>query len=187
MANIRNGVNLDNIQELIDAIGENPDLANVTFMANSSWKNGTKTEVNISELYAGGQNIAREGREFKVMVDEPPQLGGSDEAPNPVELIAAGLCGCITAGIATNSALFETDLDEIDIKVEVNFDIRGVLGLDASVPNGALDIHYSVNLKGKATEENLLKSKTVIDSKSPIRNTLENSLLIKTTSEVTAS
>lgn len=187
MATIRNGVNLDNIQQLIGAIEENPDLAKVKFMASSTWKNGTKTEVKVSELQAGGQNIAGEGREFTVMVDEPPQLGGTDEAPNPVELIAAGLCGCITAGIATNSALFETDLSQIDVQVEVNFDIRGVLGLDSAVPDGALDIHYSVNLKGDGTEEALMKSKETIDKKSPIRNTLEKPLSITTRGTVATS
>ena len=176
MANIRNGVNLDNIQELIDAIKDNPELAKVQFVANSTWKNGTKAEVTIADLYAGGQNIAGEGRKFTLTVDEPPQLGGTDEHPNPVEYLAAGLCGCLTAGIATNAAIFETDLDQIDVKVEVNFDIHGVLGLDKEVPNGALDLNYSVTLKGQGDDEQLIKSKETIDRKSPVRNTLMNAL-----------
>lgn len=177
-----NGVNLGNIGGLIGAIKENPKLANVTFKAKSVWKGGTRTEATISELYAGGQNIARAGRKFTVAVDEPPELGGTDEHPNPVELVAAGLCGCVTAGIATNAALFKTELEQVEIEVEMDFDIHGVLGLKNDVPNGATELRMKVRLKGSGSEEQLVKAKETIDRKSPVKNTLE--MPIRITSEV---
>ncbi|WP_141736394.1 OsmC family protein [Oligoflexus tunisiensis] len=184
MANIRNGVNLDNINALVEGVKSNPKLANVTFVANSKWKNGTKTEVTIGELLADGKNIRPSGKSFKLMVDEPKELGGNDEYPNPVEYLAAGLAGCITAGIATNGALFGTDFTEINVKVEVNFDLHGVLGLDKSKPNGALDIRYQVELAGAASPEKLTKAKETIDRKSPVKNTLEGQLPVRTSVKV---
>jgi uncharacterized OsmC-like protein len=138
-------------------------------------------------LHAGGQNIARPGRQFTLLVDEPAELGGADEAPNPVEYIAAGLCGCITAGIATNAALFGTELEAIEVTVEANYDLHGVLGLDKSVPNGALELHYNVKLKGAGDVEKLMKSKETIDRKSPVRNTLELPLKVTTSVEIDES
>ena len=38
--------------------------------------------------------------QFKLVVDEPNDLGGTDEAANPVEYILAGLAGCINVGWA---------------------------------------------------------------------------------------
>lgn len=175
-----NGVNLENIQQLVEAVKENPELGNVRFMARSQWQGGTKAEVSVTELHAGGQNIGREGRQFTLMVDEPPQLGGTDEAPNPVEYLAAGLCGCLTAGIATNAALFGTDLEKIEVTVEADFDIHGVLGLDKAKPNGAVQLHYTVKLKGAGPTDKLTKSKETIDRKSPVRNTLELPLTVTT-------
>lgn len=182
MSTTNNGVILENIQNLVDAVKENPGLANVTFKAKSQWLGGTKAEVSISELEAGGQNIAREGRDFKLVVDEPPELGGTDEAPNPVEHVLGGLCGCLTAGIATNAALFETPLDKIEVEVQANWDLHGVLGLNRDVPNGALNLHYKVNLKGEGDKEKIQRSKETLDRKSPIRNTLE--LPLKITTEI---
>jgi len=181
MTKMRNGVNLDNLEALVAAVKDNPALGNVQFSATSEWKGGTRSEVTVSPLHAGGQNIAGPARSFKLMVDEPPQLGGTDEAPNPVEYLAAGLCGCLTAGIASNAALFGTDLSKIEVSVEADFDIRGLLALDRSVPTGALELRYTVRIKGAAPKENLTRAKETIDRKSPVVNTLANPLKITTT------
>ena len=39
--------------------------------------------------------LAVQVRDFELIVDEPPGLGGDDEGPNPVEYILAGLAGCL--------------------------------------------------------------------------------------------
>ncbi|OIO60526.1 MAG: hypothetical protein COX57_07325 [Alphaproteobacteria bacterium CG_4_10_14_0_2_um_filter_63_37] len=171
-----NGVNMGNIGQLVEAVKADKGLGKVRFFAESQWKNGTKTEVSISKITAGGQNIARPDRQFTLTVDEPPQLGGTDEAPNPVEYLAAGLCGCLTAGIATNAALFNTKLQGIEVSVELDCDINGVLGLDDAVPNGCNRLHYTVKLTGSDGEEKMIASKEVLDRKSPVLNTLVNTL-----------
>jgi uncharacterized OsmC-like protein len=182
MPNIKNGVNLDNIEALTGAIKNDPKVALVQFKAQSEWKGGTKSAVTVSELFSNGNNIRSEASKFHLMVDEPAVLGGSDEHPNPVEYLAAALCGCLTAGIATNAALFGTELEKINVEVLVNFDVHGVLGMDRTKPNGPLDLHYKVTLKGKngASVEQLLKSKETLDKKSPIKNTIELPLRITT-------
>jgi len=176
---IRNGVNLTEIENLLEAIEENPELANVVFKAKSEWVDGTQAKVSISDLIAGGNNMAGPDRDFSLTVDEPTFLGGKDEHPNPVEYLAAALCGCITAGISTNAALFETELEKIDVEVDVNFDVKGVLGLDENSANGALSLDYKVTLKG-SDKEGAIKSKETIDRKSPVKNTIELPLKIST-------
>ncbi|MGI6239947.1 MAG: OsmC family protein [Christensenellales bacterium] len=34
-------------------------------------------------------------RQFKIIIDEPESLGGSDKGPNPVEFVLAALSGCL--------------------------------------------------------------------------------------------
>jgi len=182
MDNVRNGVMLDPINDLVGAIQGDPDVAKVQFKARSEWKGGTQAEVTISELLSNGQNIREAGKAFTMTVDEPGVLGGKDEHPNPVEYLASALCGCLTAGIATNAALFETELEKINVEVDVNFDVRGVLGIDRNQPSGPLNLHYKVTLKGKngASVEALTKSKETLDKKSPIKNTIQLPLHVTT-------
>ena len=175
-----NGVNLASIGSLIDAIKGSPAMADVKFKARSEWKGGTRTEVTIDEVHSNNTNISGPDRRFTIQVDEPIYLGGTDLAPNPVEVMAAGLCGCITAGIVTNSAMFGTELEKVNVEVTVDFDVNGVLGLNKEAANGAIGLHYKVTLKAKdsANSDKLQRSKETIDRKSPVKNTLELPLRI---------
>jgi uncharacterized OsmC-like protein len=175
-----NGVDMESVGSYVEAVKADSNNAKISFVAESNWKGGTKAEVNVKEFYANGQPASRADRNFKFNVTEPSQLGGADDAPNPVELLAAALCGCLTAGIATNSAMFGTELEKLNIKVKVDFDLMGVLGLDRSVGNGAQHLHYTVTLKGKAAKDALQRSKETLDRKSAILNTLKNPLNVTT-------
>lgn len=182
MSEMINGVNLENIGGLIEAIQENNNLANVRFHVSSAWEGGTKTKVAVNDLFADENNIAREDRNFELLVDEPAQLGGTDEGPNPVEYIATGLCGCVTAGMATNGALFGTEFKQIDMDCDVHFDVRGVFGLEDTdtIPNGALSIDLNIRVKSDAPADAVKKVKEVIDTKSPVKSTLQLPLTINT-------
>ena len=179
-----NGVKLQNIMELLAAVKGDANMGNVTFVAKSKWLGGTRTEVEISELWAGNQNIARQGRKFTLTIDEPAQLGGTDQHPNPVEYLAAGLCGCLTAGIATNSQMFGNQLEKIEVTVKMDNNLHGVLGLDDKISNGVSNIDYSVKIKGKNGKEKCIRSKETIDKKSPVLVTLKNAIPTKTRIEV---
>ena len=173
MALENNGVQLENIEQLVNLIKSDPRFAKVTFSANSRWLGGTRTEVTISQIQAGGETISSPGRQFTLQVDEPEQLGGKDQAPGPIEYLAAGLCGCLTAGIATNAALFNTALDKIEIEVEMDYDLNNILAVDRSGPQNVTELRYSVRLGGPSPKEDQVRAKHTLDNKSPVRKTLE--------------
>lgn len=175
-----NGVNLEGVGQLVDAIKDDPSMGEVTFSARSQWAGGTKAEVTIDKLTAGGNNIAPPDRCHRLYMDEPPQVGGEDKYPNPVEYLAAAVCGCLTAGMATNGALFDTVFEKIDMSVDVHFDLGGVFGLNDAAPNGALEMTVNINAKGGegVSEEDIRKVWDVISRKSPLKQTLELPLKI---------
>jgi uncharacterized OsmC-like protein len=166
-----NGIDLESIGAFADAVKADKDVAAVKFVAKSTWQGGTRCDATINEFYSNGQAASRPGRSFTVSMDEPPPLGGSDQYPNPAEMLAAALCGCLTAGIAANAALFGTEIESLEVETEIDWNLLGVLGLDREVPCAASGIHYTVKLKGKGSEEQLLRSKETLDRKSAILNT----------------
>jgi uncharacterized OsmC-like protein len=179
MTKVVNGVNLEALGGFVDAVKKGAVSPEIRFTARSNWTGGTRTEVTIDQFAAGGVNAAPPDRSFKLVVDEPAALGGQDTAPNPVEYLAAGLCGCITAGIVTNAAMFGANVEGLEVTVEADINVLGLFGLDRSVPSQCNRITYSVKLNGE-DQAALLKSKQVIDGKSPVRNTLANSIEIVT-------
>jgi uncharacterized OsmC-like protein len=176
MADRINDVNLDEIKKVDAAVRENPGLGKCGFYAKSRWQRGTKTEVAVGRITAGAGTVdlAPPTRRLTIMVDEPPFLGGVDDGPNPVEVLLSALAGCVTAGIATNGAMFGVPIDAMEIELEADVDARGMLGHDKSVRNGVTDIRYTVTIESPASEEQVRRCKETIDRKSPVRDTLAN-------------
>ena len=183
MASI-NGIDLQPIGSFVEAVKADPDVAKITFRAVSTWQGGAKAAVSINQFLSNGAVASPSDRRFELVVDEPGVLGGTDAAPNPVEYLAAALCGCITAGIATNAELFGIPLECIEVGVDADYDVIGLLAVDRSVPTQSTGIRYTVRLKGKpgVTRQQLETCKAVIDGKSPVRNTLAG--LIPMTTEI---
>ncbi len=178
-----NDVNLENVGNYVEAIKGDNGLAKVKFVARSKWTGGTNCEINMNEFYVNGQVGSPEGRSFSLNCSEPGALGGADNAPNPVELLASALCGCLNAAIVTNSALFGNQIEKLEIETTVDFDLMGIFGLDRNVTNGATGVHYKVKIKG-ANKVASLKSKETIDRKSGIKNTLLLPITVTTEVEI---
>jgi uncharacterized OsmC-like protein len=181
MSNPGNDVNLEAVMAVDRLVREQPAMGKCQFKARSTWQRGTKSQVSISGWSAGGNTMSPAPRRYTVMVDEPPELGGIDGAPNPVEVLLSALAGCVTAGIATNAQMFGVPIDAIDIDLEADVDARGMLGHDKSVRNGVTDIRYTVTIQSPAPEDKVRRCKETIDRKSPVRDTLANPVSITST------
>jgi uncharacterized OsmC-like protein len=179
MAGQLNGVDMAPLGQFVEGVKTGAISKDIRFAARSRWQGGTKTEVTVDRFYAGGQNAAPDGRRFTLQVDEPGALGGSDMAANPMEYLAAALCGCITAGIATNAEMFGTAVEGIEVEVDLDMDVLGLFGIDRSVSSQTHGISYTVRLKGP-DKEALARAKATIDGKSPVRNTLANAIPMTT-------
>jgi hypothetical protein len=81
---ILNGVDVDAVEGLINAVNEKPDLAKSTFRANNEWIDGGHNRTTVTGFYSAGQEISHTQR-FVLNADEPPILAGQDQAANPVE------------------------------------------------------------------------------------------------------
>src|SRR4029450_6204067 len=93
-----NDVNLEKLKATDAAVRANPGLEKLTIKAKSTWCGGPRTQVTLSEWYAGGHKMPPAPRRFPIMVDEPSDLGGGDAAPFPIEVVLAALAGCATNG-----------------------------------------------------------------------------------------
>eukprot|EP01104_Vermistella_antarctica_P010598 TRINITY_DN2838_c0_g1_i1.p1 TRINITY_DN2838_c0_g1~~TRINITY_DN2838_c0_g1_i1.p1 ORF type:complete len:1370 (-),score=220.90 TRINITY_DN2838_c0_g1_i1:1179-5288(-) len=63
------------------------------------------------------------------VTDEPTFLGGSNQGPNPLETVLAGLGGCICIGIAATFLMKEIKLDDLQVRLTGMCDLRTFLRL----------------------------------------------------------
>ena len=81
---ILNGVDVEAVVGLIEAVKEKPDLAKSKFRAKNQWIDGGHNRTTVTDFYTAGQEISH-ATKFILDADEPPIVAGKDQAANPVE------------------------------------------------------------------------------------------------------
>jgi uncharacterized OsmC-like protein len=143
-----NGLDMDALTDVIRQITADPAKGQVEFRVRSEWKGQTKSRTSVTSYTIGGQDVRRA---FTIDADEPLELLGTNTAPNPQELLMAALNACITVGYVAGAAAKGITLDKLEIETAGALDLRGFLGIDASVPPGYDTIRYIVRIKGNGT------------------------------------
>ena len=81
----------------------------------------------------------------KLFTDMPPAMGGEAAGPNPGWLLRGALASCTATVIAMRAAKLGMTLSNVEVTVETDSDLRGLLGLDEKVPAG----HVAMRMKVK--------------------------------------
>ena len=145
-----NGLDLDALAEVVEAIQEDSSKAKVGFDVTTRWTGQTGSETVVDGFTLAGERI---GRSHRIVADEPRELLGGDSAPNPQELLMAAANACMTVGYVAGAATRGITLDKLEIRTSGNLDLRGFLGLDEAVPPGYEAIQYEVLISGDGTPE----------------------------------
>jgi uncharacterized OsmC-like protein len=163
-----NGINLDTLQDTIDAIKDDPELGKCKFHIQNKWIGGNHNRSTVRSFYAAKEERQHK-RPFELDCDEPALLAGEDGGANPVEHLLNSLAGCITTSMVAHAAVRGIHIEELESQVEGDIDLRGFLGLADDVPKGYT--HIRVKFKVKADVENTERLKRLAEY-SPTFNTL---------------
>lgn len=127
-----------------------------------------------------GLQVETCSRGFKITLDEPKELGGTDAGMNPVEaaLCALGACQAIVAAAFAESQNFT--FDEVHIELAGDLDPDGFLGR-ANVRNGFKEIRYILHFKTGETQQKAEAFADFIESRCPVADCLANGVkLVRT-------
>ncbi|HEY3289676.1 MAG TPA: OsmC family protein, partial [Anaerolineae bacterium] len=107
-----------------------------------------------------------------------PSLGGTDQGPNPVELVLAALGTCQEIVYSTYAALLNIPIDRLDIKVYGDLDPRGFFGV-ADVNAGFESVTYEVNLETKAPLAEVRALIDTVNRRCPVLDILQRPLPVR--------
>lgn len=85
-----------------------------------------------------------------IVVDQPPEEGGTGRGPHPGQLMRASLAACLAQGYRIWGARLGVPIDEVEIEVVCEYDARGQVGV-ADVPIGWQRIAFDVRIRSSAT------------------------------------
>ncbi|WP_303315641.1 OsmC family protein [Flavivirga abyssicola] len=165
-ANVKNGVNVDQLVETIGAVQQNPDLAKFEFRSKNDWIEGGHCVSNIKGFYGVGQEDTSREATFSMECDHPNVLLGKDKAATPPEVVLHALGSCLTAAMTYHAAANGIDIESAESTLSGGVDLHGFLGLDPEVRNGFDGIKVILKVKSDASTEqleNLAKFSPVFD------------------------
>lgn len=147
------------LSDMIGAVQSNPAVAKVVFRATTALEDDVRCSAKV--------------RDFPVMtIDEPPELGGADAGMNPVELVLVALGTCQEVMFSAYASFIGIKLDECKVDVKGSLDLRGLLGLDPSIPPGYQHISYQTKITSSADDASLLQLIEVVESHCPVMDIL---------------
>lgn len=173
-----NGINVEDANRLIETVKQDSREGLTQWKVTSAWQGCTHIRALVESFNIGGKAVKRP---FTIDIDEPAELGGGNAYPNPQEHLIAALNACMMVGYVELCALQGITLERLEIETEGDIDLRGLFGLDNTVPAGYKSLSYTVRIKGNASQEQFAKIHETVMATSPNYYNLSHSVALKPT------
>lgn len=113
-------------------------------------------------------------RNFEIIIDEPQELGGSNEGANPVEYVLAAFAGCLNvmAHVIANEMKFELRGVEIELSGDLN--PARLFGQSFEERAGYKQIEVVIKPDTNADEKTLDKWLKAVEDRCPVSDNLKN-------------
>jgi uncharacterized OsmC-like protein len=122
-----------------------------------------------------GESMARsvtDVRAFKIFMDEPPELGGRDGAPSPLEFILAAHGGCLSYMTFYIGKELGIEVKGTEIEVEASLDPRKFAGTNRSVRAGYQAVNVKIKVHADASAEQLEKLRQEVEARCPVSDNI---------------
>lgn len=157
------------IHGLKEAVRESPAAAKVVFRA---------ATTSTADAFSTTSTI----RGFEVRHDEPPELGGADSGPNPVEAVLSALGSCQAIVYRAYANALGLQVDRVEVETRGHLDVRGFLG-DPAVPAGFQRVTFSTRVVSPEPAEKIAELARLVEAHCPVLDILRTPLEVSGTLE----
>lgn len=149
-----NGVNVEALLAAREALSQTPEAARFNWRARCEWVKGTHARTSIDSFFGLGAEQQHK-HTHRVDSDHPELFASEDHGATPVEIVLAGLAGCLTAGIAAVAQNRNIQLRSVKATLEAGMDLQGILGIDSDVRNGFDGVKVTYTIDADASREEI--------------------------------
>jgi uncharacterized OsmC-like protein len=151
---VDNGVNVEALLGVREALADTPDIAQFQWRATTSWVRGTHSQSSVETFYGFGEEQQHKTT-FRYDADHPLAFAAEDNGVTPVEYVLVALGSCLTAGAASIAQQRGIQLRSVTATVQAAMDLHGILGADPDVRNGFNSIDVSFEIDADASQADL--------------------------------
>ena len=162
---IMNGVNVDQQEETIQAVKNQPDLAQFQFQAHNQWKGGGHNQIHVDKYVGTGQELQRD-QPFVLISGQPTTLLGTNEGPNPFEYLLTALSSCLTTSLVYQATAQGITIDALESDYEGDVNLEGILDLNPDVRKGYEEIRVKIKVNSNADKDllyGLVQNSPILD------------------------
>ncbi len=170
---VDNGVNVEALLGVREALADTPDIAQFQWRATTSWVRGTHSQSSVESFYGFGEE-QQHRTTFTYDADHPLQFASEDNGVTPVEFVLVALGSCLTAGVAAIAQQRQIQLRSVSATVEASMDLHGILGADPDVRNGFSDITVTYDIDADASPADLQALVAQSQKRSAVYDALTN-------------
>ena len=168
----RNGLNIEQMGQTVEALKNDPSLAQFEFRARNQWISGGENRSSIKGFYGAGAEDTSRTVPFVFTNGEPPVLLGNNEGANPVEYLLHALAGCVTTTTVLHATARGIHIRRLSTELVGEMDLQGLLALDDSAPVGYKSIRIRMDIETDASDEEIDELLSFAEAHSPVCNTV---------------
>lgn len=174
-----NGVDVDQLNETINAVKDNADVALFKFKSTTNWIKGGHCQTKINNFYGALEEDYSRTKPFILEGDEPKVLLGEDHGPNAVEAVLHALASCLSVGIVYNASAMGIKVNSLKFELEGEIDLHAFLGISEEKRPGYKNIIVTVNADTSASEEHFIELLEYVKKTSPVFDIISKPVPIK--------
>ena len=110
--------------------------------------------------------------EHAFTIDEPAALGGDNTGANPIEHLLAALGACQVISYQVWAAKLGLVIDDIDVQISGDLDVRGFFGIDPTVRPGFNAIRVEARIAGPESRERYEELTEAVERYCPVLDVL---------------
>ncbi|MFL2546881.1 MAG: OsmC family protein [Candidatus Rariloculaceae bacterium] len=167
-----NGLDMQAMVGTVDALRQDPTLAQFEFRATNRWVDGGENRSVIKGFYGAGAEDESRTEAFEFTNGEPPVLLGGNEGANPVEFLLHALAGCVTTTTVLHAAARGIQIERLSTELVGTIDVQGLLAMDDKVPVGYEQIEVRMDIVADCSDEELDDLVAFAKDHSPVCNTI---------------
>lgn len=181
--NIVNGIDVDGVKKAVDMLRSDTEAGFFSFRARNRWVNGAHCASTIQDFCVSGLMDTTRSKPFVMEADEPKVLMGEDYGPNATEALLHALASCLNATFMFNAAAHNVKIDELELDMEGQLDLRGFLGVSADVRNGFEHISVHFKVKSDAPMDQIKELCELAQKRSPVFDMVSHPTPVHVTAE----
>jgi uncharacterized OsmC-like protein len=115
-----------------------------------------------------------EVRDFELVIDEPEEMGGMDEGPNPLEYLLASQAGCLNVTATQVANDMGLTLEALAIEIEGDFDVAAFQTEQPDERTAVQNIEVTLAAETTADDETLDEWGERVEARCPVSDNIKN-------------